>query len=499
MLDLFVGYDERLIAEDSHDLTTFQTPFRALRLVTLPMGWTNSVPIFHDDVSYILQPKIPTWTVPYIDDVPVKGPSTCYETSDGKFDTLPENPGIRRFVWEHFETLNRIIQRMKYCGGTFSGVKLFLCIPQITVLGHVCTYEGRIADETRVAAIRNWGPCSNVSEVRAFLGTIGVCRIFIRNFARRAHALTQLTRKHIPFEFGPDQLAAQEDLKQALISSPTLKPIDYTSSSPVILAVDTSSIAVRYFLCQCDENNPKIRTYNCFESITLNDRETRFSQAKLEIYGLYRALQATQLYLLGVRNLIVEVDTRYIKGMLSNPDISPSASINRWILAILTFQFKLVHVKGENHGPDGLSRRPRQPNDPSADPDDHFNDWIDNMHGFVHMIQPLPQFFGHHPSLLTFAGAQIQNEEEKNTDTVESIDLDTDDYAQVPRSNTANSLDFRLELIRKWLSDLERPSDLSDEEYIKFIRYAMHFFVDDNKLWRKDRQGAHKLVIFPDR
>ena len=41
-------------------------------LTTLPMGWTNSVPIFHDDVTHILQPEIPHVTQPYIDDVPVR-------------------------------------------------------------------------------------------------------------------------------------------------------------------------------------------------------------------------------------------------------------------------------------------------------------------------------------------------------------------------------------------------------------------------------------------
>ena len=53
-LDLYVGYDEREIDEASRDLTTFQTPFGAHRLVTLPMGWANSVPIFHDDVTHKL-------------------------------------------------------------------------------------------------------------------------------------------------------------------------------------------------------------------------------------------------------------------------------------------------------------------------------------------------------------------------------------------------------------------------------------------------------------
>jgi hypothetical protein len=80
MLDLYVGYDERLIAETSQDYTTFQTPFSALRLVTLPMGWTNSVLIFHDDVTFILQAEIPHVTIPYINNMPIKGPTTMYQT-----------------------------------------------------------------------------------------------------------------------------------------------------------------------------------------------------------------------------------------------------------------------------------------------------------------------------------------------------------------------------------------------------------------------------------
>lgn len=119
-----------------------------------------------------------------------------------------------------------------------------------------------------------------------------------------------------------------------------------------------------YFLCQCSQGNPKQRIYNRFRSITLNEREVRFSQPKLEIYRLFRALRALRLYIIGIRNLIVEMDARYIKGMLANPDIQPSASINQWIVLILMFHFELVHIKGMFHGLDGLSRQPRQPDDP---------------------------------------------------------------------------------------------------------------------------------------
>jgi hypothetical protein len=152
--------------------------------------------------------------------------------------------------------------------------------------------------------------------------------MFIKNFAHRAHHLVKLTRKEATFEYGPQLIEAQEDLKIALLESPALRPIDYDTDAAVILSVDTSYIAVGYILGQCDLENTKLRHYSRFGSITLNEREVRFSQPKLELYGLYRSIRALQLYLIGLRNLIIEVDAKYIKGMLSNPDIAPSASIN---------------------------------------------------------------------------------------------------------------------------------------------------------------------------
>ena len=146
---------------------------------------------------------------------------------------------------------------MKYCGGTFLGPKLYLCIPEITILGHQCNIEGRMADPTRIEAVSKWGPCQNLTDVKAFLGTIGVCRIFIRNFAHHAAALIHLTRKDVPFYFRPKQIAAQEDLKQALIDSLAIRAIDYSSPAPVILSVNTSHIAVGFFLAQCDPDNPR--------------------------------------------------------------------------------------------------------------------------------------------------------------------------------------------------------------------------------------------------
>jgi len=139
--------------QTSQDLTTFQMPFGALRLVTLPMGWTKLVPIFHEDVTYILKDEIPEVTIPYIDDVLVRGPATRYELPDGGYETIPENSRIRWFIMEHLENAIRVVHRMKYAGGTFSGFKSVICVAEITVVGHLCTYEGRKPETERMKVI----------------------------------------------------------------------------------------------------------------------------------------------------------------------------------------------------------------------------------------------------------------------------------------------------------------------------------------------------------
>lgn len=413
ILDLYVGYDERLLAESSRDMTTFQTPFGALRLVTLPMGWTNSVPIFHDDVTYILKDEMPDYTKPYIDDVPIRGPATRYELGGGKYETIPENEGIRRFVWEHMQAVNRIIQRMKYAGGTFSGYKSVLCAAEITVVGHLCTYEGRKPGVEKLWAISNWGPCKTVSDLRSFMGTIGLLRIYITDYAARAENLQKLLRGKVPFVWGPEQEESMRLLKEGAASAQCIKPIDYSKPGNIVLAVDTSWRAVGFYIYHEDPENSKKREYARFGSILLQDREQRFSQPKRELFGLLRALQACYYWLIGVRKLVVESDAKYLKGMLEHPGLGPNATVNRWIDTILMFHFELRHVAGKTFGADGLSRREGQPGDEqyfnseenedeegglvkyskkfASDPDplefEDFKHEIDNRGGYIQEVQ----------------------------------------------------------------------------------------------------------------
>jgi hypothetical protein len=537
ILDLLVGYDHRKLHPDSRDLTTFQSPLGTFRLTTVPMGWGNSVPIFQADVTFILQPEIPDNTIPFLDDASVLGPRSRYETPDGSYETLPENTGIRRFVWEHFQTLNRIVQRMKYVGGTWSGPKSILCAPEVLIVGHLCCYEGRKANTTHVDKIRNWGACEEVSDVRAFLGTAGLMRIFIKDYARIAWPLTKLTRHTEPFRWEREQEIAQNTLRKAIINSPAIRAINYKSDAIVILAVDTSYIAIGYVLMQCDENRPKVRYPSRFGSMVLNERETNYSQPKLELYGLFRALRAVRLYIIGVKNLHVEVDAKYIKGMINNPDIQPNATINRWIAGILLFTFILVHVPGITHGPDGMSRRKPQPNDvPSEDDqDDHESDeWLDRVYGMWNLCLPLfyigrsKNKFYSTLSTLTFFN---KNEETNNefyinfkqnkqqaidnfgytgnsvlyrevhvyaTELPDFSESTTHKEVEIPRSEKQIQSDQRLNDVIGYLENLATPPDYTEKQIRNLIRYSSRFFIKDSALYRRKQDGP-RIVIPPSR
>jgi hypothetical protein len=113
----------------------------------------NSVQVQQGDINFILQDEIPKYTQPFMDDTPVKGPTTYYLLENGEYETIPENAGIRRFIWEHMLTINWILQCIRHVGRTFNAKKSYFVVPRIKVVGHVCSFAGRTPDESKVQKI----------------------------------------------------------------------------------------------------------------------------------------------------------------------------------------------------------------------------------------------------------------------------------------------------------------------------------------------------------
>jgi hypothetical protein len=449
MLDLFVGYDHRTLDITSRDLTTIQSPIGTARLTCLPQGWTNAGTIFHEDVTFILEPEIPHVAHPFMDDCSIKGPPSCYKLPDGSPKTLSDNPGIHWFMWEHLNDIHHILHRLLCTGATVLAKKLFIAVSEVIILSHKCTYEGRVPDDSKIAKICDWPLCKNPTDVCAFLGTAGFMHMWIKNYSAIARPLVNLTRKGETFIWEDQHAKAMQDLKDAIISSPALISIDYTSNRPVYLAIDSSWQGIGWILSQdCPDSQCHPAR---FGSISWDERESRYSQPKVELYGLFHALHALCLHLFGIRNLVIEMDAQFVCGMLNNPDIQPNAAINCWIAAILLFDFKLVHVPAEKHrGPDGLSCR--EPVEGEDDDEDDLEDWIDKTLALgIWISTPAPE---QHPCCSSLSvTAPTQN----NAD-------DT-----FPMCHKSLKADEEVEHIHLYLDSLKHPPNLQGEHLECFL------------------------------
>jgi hypothetical protein len=195
VLDMCSGFDARTVHPDSRDLTAISTPLGLLRLTCLPQGFTNSPAEFQKCMVFILQDEIPHVANIFIDDLPIKGPSTQYPDKDGKPETLKENPGIRRFIWEHACDVNRIMHRVKCAGVTFAPKKAQVCRQDVIIIGQKCTPQGRLPEDDKVQKVKDWPIPTTPKEVRGFLGLCGTVRIWIKNYSLLTRPLTALYKK----------------------------------------------------------------------------------------------------------------------------------------------------------------------------------------------------------------------------------------------------------------------------------------------------------------
>ena len=468
VFDLFWGFDARKLHPNCRDLTAFLTPLGLLRLTSLPMGYTNAPTEFQKCTSFVLQDEIPHVANVFIDDLPIKGPKSIYPDDEGNPQVLEENSGIRRFIWEHAVDVHRVMHRIKHVGATFSATKIQICLPDVLIVGQRCVPDGRLPDTEKVSKILNWPIPTTVKEARGFMGLCGTVRIWILGFSTLARPITSLWKKDAPFIWGEEQDQAFNTLKERICSAPAMRSINYASPNPVILSVDSSFIAVGFILSQIDEEGR--RRPARYGSLPMDEVASRYSQPKLELYGLYRALRHFRLHIIGVKTLYVEVDAKYIKGMLNEPDLQPNATINRWIQGILLFDFTLIHVPANKFkGPDALSRRPLA-DDEEIEPDE--DSWLDEIALFTGTSQERYRHLSTTPTPPYHATS------------LPSVLMSGSDQEQI-------LLD-----IFEFLTTLKAPHFQKANQRKKFVNRATKFFVRNGHMFKRLPARPPLLVVF---
>lgn len=469
-LDAFAGYDQLELHPDSRDVTSFESPMGTLRLTKMPQGWTNAVAAFHRVMEFIFADEKPEILQVYIDDVTIKGGKTRYQDETGQYMTLPEAPNIRKFVFEHACDVNKVLYKMKRYGGTFSGKKLALGVPEVTMVGCVCSLEGRLINKTGLEKLAKWETCRTKKDLRHVLGVLGVARTWIRRYGELVKPMNDLLKlTDSEFEWNEEAARALAAAKEAVMNCGVLRPIDYSrvDKYPPILAVDASNTACGLELAQMDEKGR--RRPARYMSIYYDEVQQRYSQPKLELYGVFIAMKAARPWIHGCR-FILEHDCISLKQMINSPSY-PSATEGRWVWYILSNDFEMKHVPGNKHlAADAMSRRPRQIDD-STDDENNGEEFLDLRCGGV-------SIFSTHTS------------EEAEADSVdeESNDSPPPDDPIIPD----DSVIFRRELysddwlaMGRFLSSLQWPAGLSNRRRKALERKVKNFVIIDGLLFRR--------------
>ena len=371
--DLYSGYDQFQLASESRDLTTMKTPLGLMRMCTLPQGATNSVAHMQSAMNQILREFVPEKTIPFVDDIPIKG---CKEETK---DLTLDDDGCRRFIKEHIEDVERILGRLEEVNLTLSIDKSKFGVDEIVVVGHLCGRYGRKPNPEKVDAISRMKACGSITEVRRFLGACVFYQIWIPHFAHIAEPLYFLLRKGTKFKWEQKQELAMEGLKEILKSPPILRQVDYECGRPIIITVDTSPIAIGWAVGQDDAEGKRFAIR--FGARILTNRQRGYPQVKRELLGAMTAMKADRNYLIGA-NVILETDCLPIIGMIANC-FTPDIAMLRWIAYIRSLNPELIHISGKKNSVADMLSRARYICEEEMETHEASDDEKDEDYGYV--------------------------------------------------------------------------------------------------------------------
>ena len=203
-LDCNSGYWQIPIAEEDRDKTTFTYHAGTYRFVRMPFGLCNAPATFQRTVDILLMKFRWRTCLVYLDDIIIFS------------KTLDEN----------IQHVDEILIVLCEAGMSLKLRKCHFFVKSVEYLGHVIR-PGLLQVATRnVEAIERAQHPLTETQVRSFLGMCNVYRRFIKNFARIAAPLVELTKKAAPEKhqkLTDDQIESFNLLKESLTNTPILR------------------------------------------------------------------------------------------------------------------------------------------------------------------------------------------------------------------------------------------------------------------------------------
>lgn len=339
-IDLTSGFHNIKMLEKDIPKTAFSTMNGKYEFTRLPFGLKNAPAIFQRIIDDVLKEYIGKICYVYVDDIIIFG---------GKNEE------------EHLENVSKILGKLWKANLRVNLDKTEFLKEETEFLGYIITNKGIRTDPKKVMAVQKIKPPENLKELKSFLGLTSYYRRFIKDFAKVAKPLTNLTRgenaqikanqsKKINIHLTDVELKAFQQLKLLLSSADLLIFPDF--NKPFILTTDASNHSIGAVLSQGEIGKDQPVTYI---SRSLNKTEENYATNEKEMLAIVWALDNLRNYLYGAKKIKILTDHQPLTFALSNRN--NNSKLKRWKARLEEYNYEMIYKPGvTNKVADALSR-----------------------------------------------------------------------------------------------------------------------------------------------
>ncbi|XP_055714231.1 uncharacterized protein K02A2.6-like [Phlebotomus papatasi] len=326
-IDIRNAYHQVELDEKCRYITTFITHKGVFRYKRLMFGISCAPEMFQTIMEQMLAKC--SNTLNYIDDVVVFGKNEE----------------------EHDHVLRQVLDTLRKRDVLLNQEKCIFKVPEIVFLGHRISGKGIKPAEDKISSIKSFREPQTREELRSFLGLVNYVGRFIKDCATVTDPLRQLIHQGVDFLWEEKHRKAFETLKDMISTPETLSYFDNGRRTRVI--ADASPVGIGAVLVQFDGDNttPQVIAY---ASKSLSKTEQRYCQTEREALALVWAVEKFSIYLIG-REFELETDHKPLE-IIFKPQSRPCARIERWVLRLQSFRFRVIYKKGSLNVADSLSR-----------------------------------------------------------------------------------------------------------------------------------------------
>ncbi|GJZ66975.1 putative reverse transcriptase domain-containing protein [Tanacetum coccineum] len=295
-IDLRSGYHQLRVCVEDIRKTTFRTRYGHYEFQVMPLGLTNAPAILMDLMNRVCKPYLDKFVIVFIDDILIYSKNKK----------------------EHEEHLKAILELLKKEELYAKFSKCEFQIPKVQFLGHVID------------------------------SLAGYYQRFIEGFSKIAKSMTKFTQKGVKFDWGDNEEAAFQLIKQKLCSAPILALPE--GSEDFVVYCDASHKGLSVVLMQKD----KVIAY---ASRQLKIHEKNYTTHDLELGSVVFALKIWRHYLYGTK-CTVFTNHKSLQHILDQKELNMRQ--HHWLELLSDYDCEIRYHPGKaNVVADALSRKER--------------------------------------------------------------------------------------------------------------------------------------------